>query len=159
MRPEQRASGEGGVEYNSPASHQAEIPAANGIMTARALARMYACLAGYGEIDGVRLISEERVRIMSERQTYRPDRVIIIPIGWSMGYMTGGIEGWPQGPRVTAFGHAGLGGSIGLCDPEIGFAFGLTLNALALDMLGYGRTAKLAHAARECAETLEGVRA
>ena len=81
-------------------------------MTARALARMYACLGNYGELDGARLLSEERVRIMSKRQTFRPDKVIVMPIGWSMGYMTGGVEGWPQGPRITAFGHAGLGGSI-----------------------------------------------
>ena len=68
--------------------------------------------------------------------------------------MTGGDEGWPQGPRVTAFGHAGLGGSIGFCDPEIGMAFAFTTNALALDLIGYGRTANLATAARESAEAL-----
>ncbi len=153
-RPGQWASGERSDEqpFDTPEGHRAEIPAANGVMTARDLARMYACLAGYGEIDGVRLMSEERVRIMSERQTYRPDKVIMVEIGWALGYMTGGSEGWPQGPRVSAFGHAGLGGSIGYCDPEINFAFGFTTNALAMDLIGYGRTAKLAESARLCAE-------
>ncbi|HEY8172892.1 MAG TPA: serine hydrolase domain-containing protein [Dehalococcoidia bacterium] len=140
--------------FDSPAAHRAEIPAANGIMTARDLARMYACLGNYGELDGARLMSEERVRIMSKQQTCRPDKVIVVEVGWALGYMTGGIEGWPQGPRVTAFGHAGLGGSIGFCDPEIQMSFGFTTNALAMDLIGYGRTAKLAESARLCAEAI-----
>ena len=80
--------------------------------------------------------------------------MIVVEVAWSLGYMNGGIEGWPQGPRETAFGHAGLGGSIGFCDPEIGMAFGFTTNALAMDLIGYGRTAKLAEAARLSAEAL-----
>ncbi len=149
----------GGQEqpFDTPEGHRAEIPAANGIMTARDLARMYACLGNYGELDGSRLISEERVRIMSKQQTRRPDKIIMVEVGWALGYMTGGIEGWPQGPRVNAFGHAGLGGSIGFCDPEIEMAFGFTTNALAMDLIGYGRTAALAAAARTCAEAVGGV--
>jgi CubicO group peptidase (beta-lactamase class C family) len=139
---------------NSPAGHRAEIPAVNGIMSARDLARMYACLAGYGEIDGTRLLSERTVRTMSEQQTHRPDLVIILPVGWALGYMTGGDPGWPQGPRKTSFGHPGFGGSVGHADPEIGLSFGLVVNALALDLIGAGRTAALADAVRVCAEAL-----
>jgi len=154
MRPGTMTSGESGGEqsFDTPAGHRAEIPAANGIMTARDLARMYACLGNYGELDGVRLMSEDRVRVMSKQQTCKPDKVIVVEVGWALGYMTGGLEGWPQGPRVTAFGHAGLGGSIGFCDPQIEMAFGFTTNALAMDLIGYGRTAALAEAARRCAE-------
>lgn len=138
--------------FDIPEAHRAEIPAANGIMTARDLARMYACLGNGGELDGARLMSAERVQIMSKQQTKRPDKIIMLEVGWALGYMTGGIEGWPQGPRESAFGHAGLGGSIGFCDPEIEMAFGFTTNALAMDLIGYGRTAALADAARTCAE-------
>jgi CubicO group peptidase (beta-lactamase class C family) len=144
---------DGSVEGDTPAGHQAEIPAVNGIMTARDLARLYACLAGYGQLDGVRLLSEERVREMSRVRSRRPDKVILLEIAWTMGYMAGGTQGWPQGPRESAFGHAGLGGSIGFCDPEIGMAFAFTTNALAMDLIGYGRTAALAEAARVCAES------
>jgi CubicO group peptidase (beta-lactamase class C family) len=66
--------------------------------------------------------------------------------------MNGGLAGWPQGPRPTSFGHPGFGGSIGFADPEIGMSFGLVLNALNLDLVGAGRTATLADAARACAE-------
>lgn len=155
MREGEMMTGQNDHVFDSPAGHQAEIPAANGIMTARDLARLYACLGNGGELDGARLMSAERVRIMSGQQTCRADKVIMVEVGFALGYMTGGIAGWPQGPRVTAFGHAGLGGSIGYCDPEIGMAFGFTTNALAMDLIGYGRTAALADCARACAEALE----
>lgn len=154
IRPNQALSAdlETADVMDSPEGHRAEIPAANGVMTARDLARLYACLGNGGELDDARIMSAERVRIMSEQQTRRTDKVIMVEIGWALGYMTGGLEGWPQGPRQTAFGHAGLGGSIGFCDPEIGMAFGFTTNALAMDLIGYGRTASLAAAARAAAE-------
>ena len=145
---------EGDNLFDTPAAHRAEVPAAGGIMTARDLARMYACLGNGGELDGARLMSAERVRIMSTQQTRRADKLIGVEVGWALGYMTGGIEGWPQGPRETAFGHAGFGGSIGFCDPEIGMAFGFTTNALGMDLVGYGRTAALAESARVCAEAV-----
>jgi CubicO group peptidase (beta-lactamase class C family) len=145
---------EGDNVFDTPRMHRAEVPAANGIMTARDLARMYACLGNGGELDGARLMSAERVKIMSKQQTRRADKVIGVEVGWALGYMTGGIEGWPQGPRASAFGHAGFGGSIGFCDPETGMAFAFTTNALGMDLIGYGRTAALAESARLCAEAL-----
>ncbi len=155
MREGETMTGQSDHIFDSPEGHQAEIPAANGIMTARDLARLYACLGNGGELDGARLMSAERVRVMSAQQTCRPDKVIMVEVGYALGYMTGGIEGWPQGPRLTAFGHAGLGGSIGYCDPAIGMAFGFTTNALAMDLIGYGRTAALADVARACVEAQE----
>jgi CubicO group peptidase (beta-lactamase class C family) len=139
------------IDWNTPEAHHAQVPAANGIISARDLARMFACLANYGELDGVHLLSEMTVRTMSARQTFRPDKVIILPVGWALGYMTG-APGWPQGERVTAFGHAGFGGSIGFADPEIGMSFGMVTNTLTLGLTGAGRATVLADAARACIE-------
>jgi hypothetical protein len=44
----------------TPCSHAAEVPAANGICTARSLARFYAGLIG--EVDGVRILTPDAVR-------------------------------------------------------------------------------------------------
>jgi CubicO group peptidase (beta-lactamase class C family) len=134
---------------NTPEAHRAEIPAAGGIMTARDLARMYACLAGSGQLDGVRIMSEERIRAMTEQQPLRRDLVISVEIPWGLGYMLGGGIITTQGPRATAFGHAGFGGSIGFSDPEIEMAFGFVPNALTLDLLGGSRADALAKAARD----------
>ncbi|MEX2247933.1 MAG: serine hydrolase domain-containing protein, partial [Dehalococcoidia bacterium] len=86
---------------NSPEGHAAEIPAVSGIMTARDLARMYACLANYGELDGVRLLPEATVRQASEQQTHAPDKVIVFTIGWALGYMTGGVAVYHRGRLVA----------------------------------------------------------
>lgn len=134
---------------NTPEAHRAEIPAAGGIMTARDLARMYACLAGGGQLDGVRIMSEGRIRAMTEQQPLRRDLVISVEIPWGLGYMLGGGIITTQGPRATAFGHAGFGGSIGFADPEIEMAFGFVPNALTLDLLGGSRADTLAQAARD----------
>ena len=45
------------IDFNAPDVQAAEIPASNGIGTARGLARMYAALIG--EVDGVRLFTPE----------------------------------------------------------------------------------------------------
>ena len=128
---------------------RAEIPAANGVMTARDAARLYACLANGGELDGVRLMSPERVRTMSALQTRRPDKVLTIEIAWSLGYMNGGFEDRALGLRDTAFGHPGVGGAVAYCDPEIEMSFAFTTNAVASDGLATGRSLPLANAARE----------
>jgi CubicO group peptidase (beta-lactamase class C family) len=155
IRPGTAISGEPQENFlDTPAGHQAEVPAANGVMTARDLARLYACLANYGQLDGIRLMSADRVRVMSKVQTRRRDLVLGIEPGWALGYMTGGAPLWPQGMRETAFGHPGVGGSVGFCDPEINMAFGFTTNGLAMDPFGFGRAAALAEAARISAEAI-----
>jgi CubicO group peptidase (beta-lactamase class C family) len=133
---------------NTPAAHQAEIPAITGTMTARDLARMYAAIAQGGELDGTRIMSAERVRLMVEPQPKRPDKVISIEIPWGLGYMLGGGVITTEGPRATALGHPGFGGSIGFADPEIEMAFGFVPNALTMDLLGGSRSTELADAAR-----------
>lgn len=55
------------IDFDSPEVQAAELPASNGIGTARALARMYAALIG--EVDGVRLLSPDAWR---QRPRSRP---------------------------------------------------------------------------------------
>ena len=147
------ASGDIGTLLNSPAGHQAEIPAVSCVTTARDLARLYGCLAVGGELDGVRLLRKESIDRATEPQSFEADLVIQIPIRWSLGYMNG-AEGWPQGPRPNAFGHPGFGGSTGFADPEIELGFGYVPNAMHLGLTGAGRASSLAEAARACIAAL-----
>src|SRR5205814_1522641 len=64
----------------------ADIPA-GGKMSARALARMYAALLG--EVDGVRLLSPERLREASAVAFSGPDQVFGSPTSWALGYAPG----------------------------------------------------------------------
>ena len=37
---------------------------------------------------------------------------------------------FPMGPNPRAFGHAGMGGSLGFVDPDAGIGFGYTMNKM-----------------------------
>jgi len=119
---------------NRPDVRRASVPGAGGIMNARAIARLYAMLAGGGELDGVRLLSAERVALASALQTSQRDEVHEAPKLKALGYMLGGAEGQggtpAMGKSITAFGHNGHGGSLGFADPQRRLGFGLTKNLL-----------------------------
>ncbi|MGB9224135.1 serine hydrolase domain-containing protein [Mycobacterium sp.] len=103
----------------------AEIPAANGVVTARALARMYGAIANGGEIDGTRFLSRELVAGLTGRSRIRPDRNLFVPLAFHLGY-----HSLPGGKVMPGFGHVGLGGSVGWADPASGVAFSLVHNRL-----------------------------
>ncbi len=103
----------------------AEIPAANGVVTARGLARMYGAIANGGEIDGTRFLSRELVAGLTGRRSLRPDRNLFVPLAFHLGY-----HSLPYGNVMPGFGHVGLGGSVGWADPADGVAFALVHNRL-----------------------------
>jgi CubicO group peptidase (beta-lactamase class C family) len=107
-----------------------EVPAANGVCTARALARVYGAIANAGQIDGTRFLSTELVSGLTGRPSLRPDRNLFVPLAWHMGYHALPIPG-----LLPGFGHAGLGGSIGWADPASGMAFGFVHNRLLTPMI------------------------
>lgn len=102
-----------------------EIPAANGVVTARALARMYGAIANGGEIDGTQFLSRELVAGLTGRRSLRPDRNLFVPLAFHLGY-----HSLPIGNVMPGFGHVGLGGSVGWANPAEGVAFSLVHNRL-----------------------------
>ncbi len=122
----------------------AAIPSANGQFTARSLARMYAMIAGGGELDGVRLLSKQTVRQLSQVQVRARDKVMVIPMHWRMGYH----RGFALGTRAPeAFGHYGYGGSGAFCDPSRNLAVAMTNNSGAGSPTGDSRMPRIARAA------------
>jgi CubicO group peptidase (beta-lactamase class C family) len=103
----------------------AEMPAANGVATARALARMYGAIANGGEIDGKRFLSPEIVAGLTGRRSLRRDRNIMVPLSFHLGY-----HSVPFGNVMPGFGHVGMGGSFGWADPASGLAFSFVHNRL-----------------------------
>ncbi len=108
----------------------AEIPAANGVATARALARMYGAIANGGEVDGTRFLSRELVAGLTGRRNLRPDRNVLVPLAFHLGY-----HSLPIGSVLPGFGHVGLGGSVGWADPASGLAFSLVHNRLLTPLI------------------------
>jgi CubicO group peptidase (beta-lactamase class C family) len=103
----------------------AEMPAANGVATARALARMYGAIANGGEIDGTRFLSREIVAGLTGRRSLKRDRNILVPLSFHLGY-----HSVPFGSVMPGFGHVGMGGSFGWADPASGLAFAFVHNRL-----------------------------
>ena len=114
----------GAVQGDAPLL-DAEIPAANGVATARGLARMYGAIANGGEVDGIRFLSRDLVAGLTGERSLRPDRNIFVPLAFHLGYHT-----LPIGNVMPGFGHVGMGGSVGWADPASGVAFSLVHNRL-----------------------------
>lgn len=120
-----------------------ELPAANGVATARALARMYGAIANGGQIDGTQFLSAELVAKLTGPRSLHPDGSLFMPLSFNLGY-----HGLPLGGILPGFGHVGLGGSLGWADPEHGLSFGFVhsrlLTPLVLgDQAGFVATAAL----------------
>jgi CubicO group peptidase (beta-lactamase class C family) len=121
---------------NSRAWRAAEIPAANGHGTARAIARIYGALARGGEQDGVRVLAPESIERALREESYGPDAVLGgMPMRFGLGFMLR-HDFVPLSPGPRAFGHPGAGGSVGMADPDAKVGFGFTLNRMQLGLVG-----------------------
>jgi CubicO group peptidase (beta-lactamase class C family) len=107
-----------------------DIPA-GGTMTARAIARMYAALLG--EVDGVRLVSPQRLREITAIAFEGQDEVAGFPTRMALGYGIGAI-GDLDAP--TVFGWGGSGGSGAYADTASSLVFALTKNTLEQGQFG-----------------------
>lgn len=138
-----------GFEFDSSDGLRSTIPAANGLFTARSLARMYAILAHGGELDGVRLISPETFSEATRLQD-PTGRHSVIPFDmrWRLGYH--GIATTRGFPR-NAFGHFGFGGSGAWADPSHELSVALIVNCGMGTPFGDTRTARISGAALESA--------
>ncbi|WSV71404.1 beta-lactamase family protein [Streptomyces sp. NBC_01012] len=123
----------GTAAANTPGWRAAEIPAANGHGTARAVASLYGIIAGRGSIDGRRILSQEAAERVREGQGSCRDLVL----GAGFAHETElGLGLWLSGPNASygpnprALGHDGAGGSSGLADPEAGIALGYVMNRM-----------------------------
>jgi CubicO group peptidase (beta-lactamase class C family) len=109
----------------------AEIPAANGVATARGLAKMYGAIANGGRIDGTQFLSSKTVAGLTGRPNLRPDRNILVPLSFHLGYHAVPFAG----DFMPGFGHAGLAGSVGWADPASGLSFAFVHNRLLTPLL------------------------
>ena len=113
--------------FNRTDARKAALPSSGAITNARSLARHYAMLAQGGELDGVRLLRPERIRIATELQTDAVDEYYRVSIRRGLGYRLGGDAGPGAGPN--GFGHVG-NGMFGYADPDRQVAIGFLKNYL-----------------------------
>jgi CubicO group peptidase (beta-lactamase class C family) len=138
-------------EGPNPPIWTTEMPAVNGVFSARALARLYGALANGGTTeDGVRLLSPDTTDALGRVQVRTRDLVLGIPMRWRLGYHQAFGTG-REAPR--AFGHYGYGGSGAWADPDLGLSLGFVTNSIGsvTTPLGDLNLFRLSRVVRRCA--------
>lgn len=108
-----------GLEYHRRDVLTATVPAANGVSTANALARIYAMHAADGVWQGCTIIGADTLSKMRTIQTDGYDAVMPANMRWRMGFhRVFSLQDVPEG-----YGHMGYNGSVAFCDPSRRLAF------------------------------------
>jgi CubicO group peptidase (beta-lactamase class C family) len=121
-------------DYNREDIRTVEIPAANGIGTARAVAKAYGCAATGGRELGLTADTLAAVT----RSAVTPtggirDKVLHVDSMFSLGYCKP-VPHFNFGSSDKAFGTPGLGGSFGFADPDTGVGFAYVMHRLGFHL-------------------------
>ncbi|MCA9618314.1 MAG: beta-lactamase family protein [Myxococcales bacterium] len=117
------------LAYNALPVRRAELAWASATGSADGLARAYLPFAGLGEHEGRRYLRAATIEPVMRRQGWSErDRVLQKPVGWSQGFLK--EERYLFCPHSESFGHAGMGGALGWCDPVSGISFGYAMNRM-----------------------------
>ncbi|MEU4746300.1 serine hydrolase domain-containing protein [Actinosynnema sp. NPDC023658] len=121
---------------NTREAHAAQYGAVGGMSNARGLAQLYRPLALGGEYNGVRLVDEEQVAVMSAVASAGFDAMLLAPTRFSLGFLkSAGNRHLPAAERGVlmsedAFGHSGMGGSLGFAAPAARMSFGYAMTRM-----------------------------
>jgi len=120
----------GGISgYDKPEVWRATLAWASATGTADGIARAYLPFALGGEVNGRRYLKASTLAPIYERQGWSTrDDVLKKPLGWSQGFLK--EETHLFSPTRESFGHPGIGGSLGWCDPVKQVTIGYVLNGL-----------------------------
>jgi CubicO group peptidase (beta-lactamase class C family) len=140
----------GKLPWNTRAFHAAEIPGAGAIGTARAVARLYGCLARGGELDGVRLLREETLRRGRACLSKGRDPATGDPLAFGFGFQLQ-TDDHVYGPPADAFGHTGAGGSVHAAWPSQRMGVSYCMNEMRDAVVPDPRAQALVRAVYVCA--------
>ena len=141
--------------FRLPSTLRAQLPAANAIGTAEALARFYAMLERrWNESEayaGVCPLPSDLVRTATSVQNaVDADRTSHLPASYGLGFLVGGA--FPPFNEPDVFGHSGQQCAIGYADPRRGLAVAYVTNGLQDPLTVQLRTEEIATAVIEACE-------
>lgn len=117
-------------DYNRDDVRSVEIPSANGIGTARSVARMY---GGGAEVP----LSPETLEALMAPAVAPShgvrDKVMHIDVAYALGFCKP-VPQFVFGSSDRAFGTPGFGGSFGCADPDTGIGFAYVMNRLGFHL-------------------------
>jgi CubicO group peptidase (beta-lactamase class C family) len=116
------------LDWTDRRTYEVELPAGNGVGTARAIARAYSAFVEGGAELG--LTPETLERITQPVATAHPvDVVIGTPSFFSLGFLRPGPDG-AFGFSPRSFGAPGAGGSFAFGDPDLRLGYAYVMNKL-----------------------------
>jgi CubicO group peptidase (beta-lactamase class C family) len=116
------------LDMNERGSLEVELPAGNGVGSARAIARAYSAFAEGGAELGI--THDTFARVTAPPEVADPMDVMLgVPSCFSLGFLRPGPDiAFGSSPR--AFGTPGAGGSFGFADPDARLGFGYVMNRM-----------------------------
>ncbi len=130
------------LESRTSEWRKAEIPAANGHGNARSVARVQSVLACMGEVDGVRLLSEETAKSVMIERISGTDLVLGVPMSFGLGYGLNPVVS-PVSPSKNVCGWGGWGGSVIVVDQDVRASISYVMNKMNDGLTGDMRSANL----------------
>jgi CubicO group peptidase (beta-lactamase class C family) len=122
---------------------EVEVPAGDGVGTARAIARAYSALAEGGTEIGI--TPETFAQVTAPPKVTGLDVVLGVPSYFSLGFLRPGPEvAFGSSPR--AFGAPGAGGSFAFADPDARLGYAYVMNRLDFYLTDDPREKALRHA-------------
>ena len=125
-----------------------EIPSANGIGTAKAVAQLYGIYAHGGQLAGSRVISEAAFEALTQSRVKGQDLVLPYITEFAAGVMRNDIGLY--GPNPETLCHSGWGGSLALGDPNRGLSMAYVMNRQANSLQADPRATRLVQALYGC---------
>jgi CubicO group peptidase (beta-lactamase class C family) len=120
------------LDWNDRRTLEIELPVGNGVGTARALARAYACLAEGGAELGI--TPQVFAQLTAPPELADPiDVVLGVPTCFSLGFMRPGAA-FALGSSPRALGAPGAGGSFAFADPDAHLGYAYVTNKLDVSL-------------------------
>jgi CubicO group peptidase (beta-lactamase class C family) len=138
----------GVLAYNDLTIRRAPLAWASATASADGLARAYLPFSSGGAFEGQELLRPETLTPLYERQSWcDSDAILHKPLGWSQGFLK--EERHLFCPNPESFGHPGMGGALGWCDPIAEVTIGYVMNHMDWRVRS-ARTLELCRALYEC---------
>lgn len=125
-----------------------EIPSANGIGTAGAVAQLYGIYAHGGVLNGERVISEAAFDALTQSRVKGQDLVLPFITEFAAGVMRNNLRLY--GPNPNTLCHSGWGGSLALGDPDRGLSAAYIMNRQSNSLQADPRATRLIQALYGC---------
>jgi CubicO group peptidase (beta-lactamase class C family) len=121
-------------DYNRDEVRAIEIPSANGIGTAAAVAQLYGAAAGGDAALGLTPpVLDELMALPTPPSRGLRDKVLHVDLVYALG-LAKPVPLCVFGSSDKAFGTPGFGGSFGFADPDTGVGFGYVMNRLGFHL-------------------------